>query len=285
MKMMMFSQIRSNRLFSLTGRLGNSLLSSTGYFLLLLLFASAQQSSCRRRIPSESIVPATSVRSNSFLLQKLENQDVDKINTLSARATIYAENEGMAVEAYANLIWIRDSVLWLNVKKLGIEAARALITRDSVFILNRLEKTYQVMAIDALQREYSLPEGFPLLQQLLLGSAWLSADMDLQASVKDSLHRLSGSNAQFTADYRLEEGSFVLRKEVFLQKRDSRLLAVQFGQFAKLSGAGIFPYLRRIEMFSPETGNARLDLEFSDVEINEPKSYRFEIPPHYQREE
>ena len=267
-----------------SGRL-NSWLRWSGCCLVFLALLSAQQSSCRRKMPGEIIAPATAARSSAFLLQQLEQQQHQQINTLSARASIYAENDAMAVEAYANLIWIRDSVLWLNIKKMGIEAARALITRDSVFIINRLEKTYQIKAIDALQREYSLPEGFPLLQQLILGAAWLVPDLDLQADIKDSLHRLSGSNPQFSTDYRLEEGSFVLRREMFLQKRDSRLMAVQFGQFEKLAGAGIFPYIRRIEIFSPESGTIKLDIELSEVEINEAKSYRFEIPSHYRREE
>lgn len=268
-----------------SGKSNARLFRMANYALLFLITISAQQSSCRRHMPSETLVAATQPQSAAFLINQLDQQRSYKIQTLSARATIYAENEGMAVEAYANLIWIRDSVLWLNVKKLGIEAARALITRDSVFIINRLEKTYSAQSIDALQREYSLPEGFDLLQQLIVGSAWRPSELELQADIKDSLHRLSGSNAQFTADYRLEEGSYVLRREMFLQKRDARLLHVEFGRFDKLAGAGIFPYLRRIEVFSPESGTLRLELQLSDVKINEPKSYRFEIPSHYKREE
>lgn len=252
---------------------------------LLLLFMGAKQTGCSRKIPGDTIVPATSVRSSDFLFKQLEQRKPPEIESLAARAKIYAEGDGMAVEASANLIWIRDSVLWMNVKKLGIEAARVLVTRDSVFILNRLDKTFEARAMASLQREYSLPEGFPFLQYFLLASAWLPADMAFQADIKDDLHRLSGSNHMLAADYRLEEGSFVLRRETFVQQRDSRILSLQFGGFEKLSGAGIFPYIRRIEAFSPETGALNLDLVLTDIETNVPKSYRFDIPAHYQRME
>ena len=151
-------------------------------------------------------------------------------------------------------------------------------------MLNRLEKTFQVIGMEELQRRYGLPEGFALLQHLLLASAWIAPDMHLQADIKDELHRLAGSNGRFSADYRIEEGNFVLRQTTFLQQQDAGLLHLQFSQFKKLpGGAGIFPYIRRIEAFSPESGSLRLDIEFTDIEINVPKPYRFEIPDYYQR--
>lgn len=254
-----------------------------GLMLLLFLFLAAQQNSCRRQLSDERIQPAVTPRSSDFLLRRLAENRQENIRTLSAHAKIYAESDGMAVEAQANLIWIRDSVLWLNVKKLGVEAARALISRDSVIILNRLDNTYVQSDFTTLQHNYSLPDGFPFLQDLLLSAAWFSPDLSLEADIRDSLHRLSGSNPLFSAEYRIEEGAFVLRQETFIQPRDSRILTLQYGEFKKLNGAGLFPYIRRIQVFSPESGALRLDIEFTAIEVNVPKSYRFEIPAHYER--
>lgn len=252
--------------------------------LLLLGTLFLLSATCRHKVSDDKITPAITPLPADVLIQKLRQNAPEKINTISAHARIYAESEaGGAVEAGANLIWIRDSVLWVNIKKLGIEAVRALVTPDSVIVLNRLEKTVQAKGLDALQREYNLPEGFPLLQHLLLASAWIAPDLHLQADIKDSLHRLAGTNGRYSADYRVEEGAFVLRQATFLQQQDAGLLGLQYGQFKKLPGAGVFPYFRRIEIFSPESGAASLEIEFTEIEINVPKPYRFEIPDHYQR--
>ncbi|MEQ1745963.1 MAG: DUF4292 domain-containing protein [Saprospiraceae bacterium] len=247
------------------------------------LLISARQTSCSRRVSDDAITPATTPRSIDFLKKQLSKNAPDGIHTISAHARIYAEGNGTSVEAGANLIWIRDSVLWLNIKKFGIEVARARITLDSVIILNRLEKTVEARDMEHLQREYSLPEGFALVQHLLLGSAWFASDMPLQADIKDSLHRLAGANGHFSADYRIEEGAFLLRQAIFLQQQDASLLTLQFGQFKKLPGAGMFPYIRRVEAYSPDSGDLRIEIEFTDIEINVPKPYRFEIPEHYRR--
>lgn len=255
-----------------------------GLLLAALFLISAQQSTCRRRVSDEAITPATTPLSADFLQQQLGQRAPTRLQTLTAHARIFAEGDGGSVEASANLIWIRDSVLWINIKKFGLEAARALVTRDSVIVLNRLDKTVQATDLEALQRAYSLPDGFPLLQHLLLATAWIAPDMPLQADIKDDLHRLSGSNGRYAADYRIEAGNFRLHQATFLQQLDARLLSLQFAHFKKLpGGAGIFPYIRRIEAFSPESGNLRLDIEFTNIEINVPKPYRFEIPDHYQR--
>lgn len=251
--------------------------------LALLCCLSASDTGCKHKGAAGPAAPATEVRSAQFLTEKLKSRDVSRIMTLSARADIFAEGEGQSVAANANIIWIRDSVLWVNVKKLGVEAARVLVTKDSVYLINRLDKTYSIKGLESLQRQYNLPEGFPLLQSAVLASAWFFPDISLQSDIKENMHRLSGSNGQAGADYRLEEGSFVLRSESFVQQRDARVVTLRFDGYKKLHDAGVFPYLRSIEAYSPETGALRLELELSDVEVNVPKYYRFEIPDHYER--
>lgn len=227
-----------------------------GRLLLLasLLFClAAKESGCRKK-DTRAPTPATEKRPAIFLLDKLRKRDVSGVKTLSARAAIFAEGEGQSVAANANIIWIRDSVLWINVKKLGIEAARALVTRDSVYLINRLDQTYSVKGLASLQRQYNLPEGFPLLQDMVLASAWFFPDISLESDIKDELHRLSGSNGQSGADYRLEEGSYFLRSESFVQQRDARVVTLGFDGYQRLPGVGVFPYLRSIEAYSPENG-------------------------------
>ncbi len=254
------------------------LASVAGSFLLL----SAQQTGCKG--PSVATAkPATETRSVSFLTKKLQEKDVSGVQRLNAKARIFVEGDGQSIEANANLMWVRDSVLWINVRKFGLEAVRALVTPDSVYVLNRLNKTYTVRGLESLQREYNLPAGFDLLQSVLLAKAWIVPNVPLKSDVQQSLHRLSGSDGIYGLDYRLEESTFLLRHESFLQIKDARSINLDFDAYKKLPGIGQFPYLRNVTAFSPEGGNVQVNLELSDVEINVPKPIRFEIPSSYQR--
>jgi Domain of unknown function (DUF4292) len=256
------------------------------FLALAVVLLSARETGCRRKSTSDATAqPATEVRPPAFLLGKLRSHDLHDVHTLAASAKIFYQGNGQSVSANANLIWVRDSMLWLNIRKLGIEVARALVTPDSVYLINRLDKTYSTRSIESLQREYGLPGGFAALQHTLLGSAWLLPGIDLRSDLADSQHRLSGSDGVFGAEYRLDEGAFLLRREAFFQKKENRNAAFTFENYQKLPYAGQFPYLRRIEAASPESGNTSIEIELSNVEINVPKTWRFEIPAHYERVE
>ena len=226
--------------------------------------------------------PASKMRSPAELLAKIQSNEHPEVFALSAKARVYTESDEGAVSASANILWLRDSVLWITVRKFGVEAIRALITPDSAFILYRLEQQYTARSLSEVKRQYSLPEGFDLLQRLLLGNAWLPEDVSFQSDIRDSLHCLSGAGPRFAFEYRVEEGSFFLRKARFLQQQEARSIALDFDRYEKLSGIGQFPYLRRIEAHSPEDGGLRLEIEFTEIEVNVSRPYRFEIPAHYQ---
>ncbi|MFN0036261.1 MAG: DUF4292 domain-containing protein, partial [Saprospiraceae bacterium] len=277
------SQVTSQRA-RLCLELGTWNLKLATLFLSFFLL-SAKETGCRKNAPTGEPRFATEVRSTDFLQKKLRSHARPNLKTVNAQAKIYLEGNNQSIGATANIVWIRDSVLWLNVKKFGLEAARALVTRDSVFVLNRLEKTYSARGLESLQRQYSLPAGFDLVQSILLAEPWFFPDIKLESDIKDGLHRLSGSNGRFAADYRIEEGDFWLRQEIFLQPRDARTVSASFEKHKKTELAGWFPYLRTVEAFSPESGEMRLSIELNDVEFNVPKNFRFEIPSHYERVE
>lgn len=252
-------------------------------FLAFFLLLSAKETGCRKTPSFGNTRPATDVRSPDFLKKKLRNYEHKNLNLMNAQAKVFMEGNGQSIGATANIIWIRDSIIWLNVKKFGLEAARVLVTRDSVFVLNRLEKTYSARGLESLQRQYSLPAGFDLVQNVLLAYPWFFPDIKLESDIKDGMHRLSGSNGRFATDYRMEEEAFWLRQEVFLEPRETRSVSVLFENYKKTELAGWFPYLRTLEASSPETGDMRLSIELNEVEFNVPKSFRFEIPTHYDK--
>lgn len=252
-----------------------------GLLLILLSGISAKDSGCRKK--SDSSTETLEPKSVSFLKKKLEPSSREAVQTINAQAKLFLEGNGQSIAATANLVWVRDSVLWLNVKKFGLEAARAMVTRDSVYLLNRIEKTYSVKGLESIQREYSLPAGFELIQSLLLASPWYFPDMTLAADVKDGAHQLSGSNGCYAADYRLDGEAYRLQQEIFVQPRNAQTVSVAFGNYKKDVKAGWFPYLRTMKAFSPDTGEMNISIEMNDLEINTPKSFRFEIPKHYER--
>jgi len=65
----------------------------------------------------------------------------------------------------------KDSLIWLSVNgALGIEGMRVLIDKDSVRMLNKLDKEYQVRSFNYLQEIASLPFDLASIQDLIIGN-------------------------------------------------------------------------------------------------------------------
>ncbi|MBN8681279.1 MAG: DUF4292 domain-containing protein [Chitinophagales bacterium] len=245
--------------------------------LALLLFAA-----CSGSKKTATPAAATTLRSPEIILNKWRKNDADALKNYSARAKIYTESQGQGFEVNANIVWWRDSVIWINIKKFGFEAARVLITPDSVYMLNRLEKTVLVQSLPDLQRKYQLPAGFDMLQQTLTGQLWMPAPLDLNSDLDQDMHRLSGRQGNTQLAYWIEEGSFLGRREQFMREADG--LKIQFSDFKKNAAGALFPYLCETEGFSNAGDAFKMSVQMNELEVNTNPGFRFEIPAHYTRE-
>ncbi|MBR5082348.1 MAG: DUF4292 domain-containing protein [Bacteroidales bacterium] len=117
-------------------------------FLVLLLAAT----SCASR--KKTVVP----------------QQPQAFEWMTANMDIQAEGNGVAFDDLNGQLRMRkDSLVWLSVTAtMGVEVARVKVSTDSVWILNRLEKTYLAEPMDNVSDYLGIPLSLTLLQTLLL---------------------------------------------------------------------------------------------------------------------
>ena len=89
---------------------------------------------------------------------------------MTSNLDIKAEGNGMAFDDLSGQLRMRkDSLVWLNVTAtMGMEVLRAKFSNDSIWILNRLEKTYLAEPLDTISTQLGMPLSLPLIQTLLL---------------------------------------------------------------------------------------------------------------------
>ena len=89
---------------------------------------------------------------------------------MTSNLDIQAEGDGVAFDDLSGQLRIRkDSLVWLSVTAtMGVEVMRAKFSNDSVWIVNRLEKTYLAEPLDTISSQLGMPLSLPLLQALLL---------------------------------------------------------------------------------------------------------------------
>ena len=83
----------------------------------------------------------------------------------------YVGGDGKKENANAILRMYKDSVIWIAVTGLfGIEGLRAYITKDSIRIINKLDKIYTGRSVAYVQEVSGLPLNLHSLQELLIGN-------------------------------------------------------------------------------------------------------------------
>ncbi len=111
------------------------------------------------------------VREASVLLNDLDARRADW-NTLGLRLESTASAMGKAGTFTLNVRMARDSVIWMSISPaLGVEAARVLLTPDSVQVMSKLPGSRFVFQgnYNQLEDAVQAPVSFDLMQDLLLG--------------------------------------------------------------------------------------------------------------------
>ncbi len=246
---------------------------------LFLFFTSCKTSKIAQ---SNEVVPALEIQTVDYLLTQLSDQEVT-VDWVNAKAKI-TYKEGKKTQNLKATIRMRtDSLIWMNVKKLSVEGARILIDKDSVYILNRLDKEYYIKGLDYLEETYSLPANFEALQTMILGNPYFFKGHEFKVSSNEEQYHLSSEKGTNTlSDYWLNGSDYGLEQMSFLDLRNSRKLVVGYEEYQQL-GPVNFSHHRNFKMQSEQTGEVEVVISFTTVELDVPKSMPFSISSRYKR--
>lgn len=251
-------------------------ISSTLFFVGLLAAGSLSCSTTR------SSAGPVKKDSPEYLARKLESNQLSA-TWFEGKARIDYNDGNQVVRVNATIRMREDSAVWVAVRKLGFEVVRALVTPDSVFVIDRFNNAFYAYDLQYLSKTYQLPASLPILQDILLGNPFFlpftartmtqeGADFWLEETATSHRvrHLINGDN------YRMEA----------LEYRDlqtDRQLALQLAEYDTITGKHNFSYLRKVTLETQESGKISVELKFSEVELNVPKDLPFDVPERYLR--
>ncbi|WP_299459082.1 DUF4292 domain-containing protein [uncultured Microscilla sp.] len=93
-----------------------------------------------------------------------------KFAYLKSKFKLHFHDAERDVKAKVRLRLKKDSLIWVSVSKTGFEGLRGMITRDSIYVLDRMKKVYQVSDFKTLSKNFNFDINFDLLQSMILGN-------------------------------------------------------------------------------------------------------------------
>jgi len=233
---------------------------------------------------------------NQFNKTQLTQKVIEKnsylnYNWLHFTGKVNINTQQISQNIKINIKLKKDSLIWVSFRSLlGIEAARVKLTKDSLYIINRLAKTYSKKHISILKTipgfEY-LDLTFQQIQGFILTGVDPSSNYKI---ISDKYAR----NYPFLNDLPDEEffGFTSREQNYFFSKNfnlslaeffyDSFIAVITFSEHNKTTGA---PHKKTIKIFDKELGSvlAYFDISYSSLQFDIPQKFTFTIPNNYEQ--
>lgn len=240
---------------------------------------------------SKKPVSKTSAPRTDSIVTKLEDTSKVEIQVsniefeyLQAKGKLAYQDANNSTNAHFNLRIKKDSLIWISVSQLGIEGARFMITKDSIFGINRLNKESYIYSIAYFQELFNVEVNFNTFQSILLGNMPFNTERGDKLIQEGKYSILERNKESYDLEAYINIESLKLEKMVIVQKPLANTLNINYTDFKPLLNF-IFPYKTGISLKYINEGKLvynSIYLEYNKVELDEKElKFPFKIPRRF----
>jgi hypothetical protein len=207
-------------------------------------------------------------------------------NTFSGKAKVRLESPKDKQDFTATIRMEKDKKIWISIVALGVfEAARVLITPDSIFVVDRLHKDVMIRSFKDAGKLLPVAVEFSTLQGLLIGDALhASADMPTDATAFGGGISLDVHTNEYQQQLTYNKADSSIRQQQLRVGSDSAkgtLLLMQYGNYSVVDNRR-FSSERTINV-QDTTGQTHIEMQFNRAEFDKELEYPFSVPSKYTR--
>lgn len=211
------------------------------------------------------------VEDNNFTFDQFQTKFSAKVETEDTKLSLKGQ-----------LRMKNDSVVWLSVAlPVGLEVVRAMITHDSVFVINRTEKTYIKESIKNFKQIPSPIADLKFIQAILVGNDITLKNGDKYYSeIVDEMYKLQ-TIKEINKILLVQPENFRIKKcDLNEISGDERKIELKYDNFENHEGR-FLP--TNIDLTISEKPKFNISISYSSVLINTEQDYKFSIPKKFER--
>lgn len=275
----------------------------------IVLISLALLSAChrqRQKSKDQSIRDTLSVvKTDTLSLQKNDSVAIIKPNTesedikvqienvdfkyLTAKSKISFKSKDQDIDnANVSIRMRKDSVLWLQIVVGPIEVVRGLITRDSIQIIDRHNKTYYQYDFASLSQKFNFQLNFDLIQSILVGNMPIPKKAGERFKKENDYFMLRQNEGKISLENYIGEQNRRLKKLLVTEQPSKNSLTLNYEDFTQLNNY-LFPYTSLIQLdYESKQDQQRYQTVFrikhQKVELSEKTlTFPFSIPAKYEK--
>ena len=203
---------------------------------------------------------------------------------MSAKARFKFENEGKKVAATANFRFQKDSIIWISISGLGIEAARVFIDTENVRVIDRLNKKYYQYTFEELSRQYDFEFNFQMIQSVLLGNL-VKPYNNQRVEKEEDFFSYEETDGGYLFTNFIGARSMKLEKVKVLDTGTKNTISVNYGEFILVNDQ-VFPNEIKafIDYEAENKSNTEINISYNKMEIQPtPLKFPYSVSNKYER--
>jgi hypothetical protein len=207
-------------------------------------------------------------------------------NKLEIKFNLDYENTSLK----GSLKMAKDSIIWISLSPgLGFDVARIMFNKDSIFILDMLNKTYTTGDYAYIKNKWKIDADFNSLQSILVGKFFIYPNVNDEKKEfistynikKDSseleIYRKTGVNVENLL--KIDRQKYKIDEYVINDITEMRNLTIKYS-FSRLEEGFEFP--KKISLKSNNAGKfLNIDINYTKVTINGNPKFSFSVPASY----
>ena len=218
-----------------------------------------------------------------------ESLNIQYINfdylTIKSKIELHEQHKTTKVTALLRLK--KDSIIWFNLSgALGVQGIRGLITKDSVYLLNRVAKQYSINGFEEVAREFNFPIDFALIQSMIVGNMPKPDVKDQSIEHELNRYRIRQSVDNILIDNYIDDTNMKLIEVEVTEKETENSLKLLYKDFREVNDQA-FPFSAFISLIHfNEFGHLETSMTIKHIKVdpvNTKLKFPFSIPNKYER--
>ena len=247
-----------------------------GIYGIVLIVLASFFSSCQKKTSTTS----------ASITRKARAKEVD-YTYFEARGRVKYENGDDKQRFSVDIRMLKDSLVWISMRSgTGIEGARALVKKDSLFFINRIDKQYMVYTFDELDTKVNFPFSLEMLQSIIVGNPVVFEGGTALVDKEENYKVLSQLLDNLKIRFWVGRNTSKLEKITVEDLNSRNELNISYGEFKEVARADMPFEVNTVMSYYDEQGvkDATVEMKYSKVEIpNEAIKFPFKINPKHKR--
>jgi hypothetical protein len=193
----------------------------------------------------------------------------------------FRQADGKKINANGSIRMYKDSLIWISAGMFGLEGFRILINKDSVLILNKLEKKYNIYKTSEFKGLSDVTLTVTQIQNIIIANPIYALKLYSISSQNDGQISIEYPQKKYNTLHSYKKQSYTIDSSYLMDNLNPNYAKIVYSEYSVFNNHN-FPTFTFIQS-KFNNKNTELELKYSDIDFETVLSFPCQIPSSYEK--